>query len=175
MWDGSQRGVNLLDTGAHFYDVYECADGGYISLGSIEPQFYAELLRLTGLTDDDAVRQADGQVAVAGAARTACARCSSAKTRDEWCALMEHTDVCFAPVLTMAEAAEHPHNVARQMIVERDGIKQPAPAPRFSRTVPEITRSPQHPGQGTIDALADWGIPKDRIDQLVEDGAVVTS
>ena len=97
------------------------------------------------------------------------------KTRAEWCELMEHTDVCFAPVLTMAEAAEHPHNVARQMIVERDGLKQPAPAPRFSRTVPEITRSPQHAGQGTVDALADWGIPKDRIDKLVEDGAVVAS
>ena len=97
------------------------------------------------------------------------------KTRDEWCALMEHTDVCFAPVLTMAEAAEHPHNVAREMIIERDGVKQPAPAPRFSRTTPEIARSPQHPGQGTRDALEDWGIPKDRIDALVEDGAVVAA
>jgi alpha-methylacyl-CoA racemase len=97
------------------------------------------------------------------------------KTRDEWCALMEHTDVCFAPVLTMAEAAEHPHNVARQMIIERDGMLQPAPAPRFSRTTPEIARSPQHPGQGTREALEDWGVAKDRIDELVESGAVVAN
>ena len=95
------------------------------------------------------------------------------KTRAEWCALMEHTDVCFAPVLTMSEAAEHPHNVARDVFVEHDGVKQPAPAPRFSRTTPEIARPPAHPGQHTREALEDWGIAKDRIDALVEDGAVV--
>ena len=139
VWDGSQRGVNLLDTGAHFYDAYECADGGYISLGSIEPQFYAELLRLTGLSDDPQfAKQMDKSQWPALKDRLR--EVFKGKTRDEWCALMEHTDVCFAPVLTMAEAAEHPHNIARQMIVERDGLKQPAPAPRFSRTVPEITR-----------------------------------
>jgi alpha-methylacyl-CoA racemase len=174
VWDATQRGVNLLDTGAHFYDAYECADGTYISLGSIEPQFYAELLRLTGLSDDPQfAKQMDKSQWPELKARLA--EVFKGKTRAEWCELMEHTDVCFAPVLTMAEAAEHPHNVARQMIVERDGLKQPAPAPRFSRTVPEITRSPQHAGQGTVEALADWGIAKDRIDKLVEDGAVVAS
>ncbi len=174
VWDATQRGVNLLDTGAHFYDAYECADGTYISLGSIEPQFYAELLRLTGLSDDPQfAKQMDKSQWPALKARLV--DVFKSKTRAEWCELMEHTDVCFAPVLTMAEAAEHPHNVARQMIVERDGLKQPAPAPRFSRTVPEITRSPQHAGQGTVEALADWGIAKDRIDKLVEDGAVVAS
>ena len=174
VWDASQRGVNLLDTGAHFYDAYECADGKYISLGSIEPQFYAELLRLTGLSDDPQfAKQMDRSEWPALKERLR--EVFKGKSRDEWCAVMEHTDVCFAPVLTMAEAAEHPHNVARQMIIERDGIKQPAPAPRFSRTVPEIARSPQHAGQGTVDALADWGIPQDRIDKLVESGAVVTS
>ena len=174
VWDGSQRGVNLLDTGAHFYDAYECADGTYISLGSIEPQFYAELLRLTELSDDPQfAKQMDR--AEWPALKERLREIFKGKTRDEWCEIMEHTDVCFAPVLTMAEAAEHPHNVARQMIIERDGIKQPAPAPRFSRTVPEIARSPQHPGQGTLDALAAWGIPQDRIDKLVESGAVVTS
>ncbi len=174
VWDATQRGVNLLDTGAHFYDAYECGDGTYISLGSIEPQFYAELLRLTGLSDDPQfAKQMDKSQWPELKARLA--EVFKGKTRAEWCELMEHTDVCFAPVLTMAEAAEHPHNVARQMIVERDGLKQPAPAPRFSRTVPEITRSPQHAGQGTVEALADWGIAKDRIDKLVEDGAVVAS
>ena len=97
------------------------------------------------------------------------------KTRDEWCAIMEHTDVCFAPVLTMAEAAEHPHNIARNMIIERNGLKQPAPAPRFSRTVPEVTRDGQHPGQGSREILEDWGIAKDRIDELVESGAVAAA
>ena len=97
------------------------------------------------------------------------------KTRDEWCALMEHTDVCFAPVLTMAEAAEHPHNVARSTFVEAAGVRQPAPAPRFSRTVAELDRPPAHPGQHTREALADWGLPKDRIDALVESGAVVAA
>ncbi|MET0460939.1 MAG: CaiB/BaiF CoA-transferase family protein [Ilumatobacteraceae bacterium] len=174
VWDGENRGSNLLDTGAHFYDAYECSDGTYISLGSIEPQFYSELLRLTGLSDDPQfAKQMDKAEWPALKARIT--DVFKGKTRAEWCALMEHTDVCFAPVLTMAEAAEHPHNVARQMIIERDGVKQPAPAPRFSRTTPEIARSPQHPGQGTRDALEAWGIPKDRIDALVEDKAVVAS
>ena len=94
------------------------------------------------------------------------------KSRDEWCALMEHTDVCFAPVLTMSEAATHPHNVARSTIVEVAGKRQPAPAPRFSRTAPELDRPPAHAGQHTREALVDWGIPKDRVDALVESGAV---
>ena len=174
VWDQAARGINLLDTGSHFYDVYHCADGEYISVGSIEPQFYAELLRLTGLEgDEEFAKQMDASRWPALKGRLA--EVFAGKTRAEWCALMEHTDVCFAPVLTMDEAAEHPHNIARSMIVERDGAKQPAPAPRFSRTVPEITRAPQHPGQGTREALEDWGIPKDRIDELVEDGAVVAS
>jgi alpha-methylacyl-CoA racemase len=174
VWDASQRGVNLLDGGAHFYDAYECADGKYISIGSIEPQFYAELLRLTGLADDpDFAKQMDrGQWPTL---KERIKEVFRSKTRDEWCALMEHTDVCFAPVLTMEEAAQHPHNVARNLIIERDGIKQPAPAPRFSRTKPEILRSPQHPGQGTVEVLSEWGFAQDRIEKLLESGAVVTS
>src|SRR3954453_100698 len=173
-FDQNARGGNLLDTGAHFYDVYRCKDGEYISLGSIEPQFYAELLRLTGLADDAEFQQQldkDLWPVLKGRLEVLFLH----KTRDEWCQLMEHTDVCFAPVLRMKEATEHPHNVARDLILERDGIKQPAPAPRFSRTVPELSRSPQHPGQGTRDALEDWGIAKDRIDELVESGAVAAS
>ncbi|MCB1259218.1 MAG: CoA transferase, partial [Acidimicrobiales bacterium] len=94
------------------------------------------------------------------------------KTRDEWCAVMEHTDVCFAPVLSMVEAPAHPHNVHRQTFVEVDGVTQPAPAPRFSRTPGEIQRPPAHPGQHTDEALADWGMPAERIAALRDDGAI---
>ena len=170
-WNEKERGVNLLDTGAPFYDVYECADGGYISLGSIEPQFYAELLRLTGLSDDaEFLKQHDTANWVHLKERLK--GVFKAKTRDEWCAIMEHTDVCFAPVLRMDEAAVHPHNVARQTFVEIGGITQPAPAPRFSRTKPEIAVLPAHPGQHSREILGDWGVNGDRIDALFASGAV---
>ena len=170
--DENNRGTNLLDTGAHFYDVYECADGKYVSIGSIEPQFYAELLRLTGLEEDAEFKsQMDKskwpllKQRIAGVFRS--------KTRDEWCALMEATDVCFAPVLTMSEAAAHPHNIERQMIVEVAGMKQPAPAPRFSRTKAEISRPPAHPGEHSREILSDWGFAPGDIDALIATGAVV--
>jgi alpha-methylacyl-CoA racemase len=168
------RGTNLLDTGAHFYDVYRCADDEYISVGSIEPQFYAELLRLTGLEGDE---QFAAQMDRSGwpALKERLAALFATKTRDEWCALMEHTDVCFAPVLRMSEAAKHPHNVERSTFVELDGMMQPAPAPRFDRTVVEVARPPAHPGQHTRDVLADWGIGAARIAALLEAGAVVHS
>jgi alpha-methylacyl-CoA racemase len=168
--DAGRRGVNLLDTGAHFYDVYECADGEYVSIGSIEPQFYAELLRLTGLTGDpEFERQMDQDRWPHLKQRLA--EVFQAKTRDEWCEIMEHTDVCFAPVLRMDEARQHPHNVTRGTFVERDGMTQPAPAPRFSRTAPTIERSPAHDGQHTVEVLRDWGIPPERVDALLEAGA----
>ena len=172
VFDEQHPGTNLLDTGAHFYDVYECADGEYVSIGSIEPQFYAELLRLTGLEGDE---EFAGQMDRSRwpALKTRLSEVFASKTRAEWCALMEHTDVCFAPVLRMSEAAEHPHNVARSVIVDVNGMRQPAPAPRFSRTVPELDLPPAHPGQHTREILEDWGIAKDRIDALVESGAVV--
>jgi alpha-methylacyl-CoA racemase len=172
MHDENNRGTNLLDTGAHFYDVYECSDGKYVSIGSIEPQFYAELLRLTGLDDDaefknqmDKSQWPHLKQRIAGVFRS--------KTRDEWCALMEATDVCFAPVLTMSEAAAHPHNIERQMIVEVAGMKQPAPAPRFSRTKAEISRPPAHPGEHSREILSDWGFAASDIDALIAAGAVV--
>ena len=171
IFDEHHRGTNLLDTGAHFYDVYECSDGEYISIGSIEPQFYAELLRLTGLDDDEQfAKQMDRSEWPSLKERIA--KVFSTKTRAEWCEIMEHTDVCFAPVLTMGEAAEHPHNVERRTFVEFGGVAQPAPAPRFSRTAAELERLPAHAGQHTRDVLADIGIPDDRIDALVESGAV---
>jgi len=170
-FDQRHRGTNLLDTGAHFYDVYQCADGEYVSLGSIEPQFYAELLRLTGLEgDEDFAKQMDKtrwpelKDRLADLFRT--------KSRAEWCALMEHTDVCFAPVLTMDEAYEHPHNVARGTFVDVAGQRQPRPAPRFSRTDGGIAFPPAHPGQHTRAVLGDWGLPLERVEALVTSGAV---
>lgn len=150
-------GTNLLDTGAHFYDVFECSDGKYVSLGSIEPQFYAELLRLTGLEGDaDFARQMDQSMWPVLKERLRVVM--RTKSRDEWCAIMEATDVCFAPVLTMSEAAAHPHNVERGTFVELNGHMQPAPAPRFSRTVPGVERAPAHPGQHTAEVLREWGV-----------------
>jgi alpha-methylacyl-CoA racemase len=165
-----ERGTNLLDTGAHFYDVYECADGTYISLGSIEPQFYAEFRRLAGLDGQEWDAQMDRsnwpglKVKLVELFRT--------KSRDEWCALMEHTDVCFAPVLSIADAPKHPHNVARSTFVEVAGVTQPAPAPRFSRTVPEIASPPSHPGQQTDEVLALAGFSSAAVASLRESGAV---
>jgi alpha-methylacyl-CoA racemase len=135
-----ERGVNLLDTGAHFYDTYECADRNFISIGSIEPQFYAELRRLTGLDADpefDAQMDASKWPALK-AKLTALFR---TEPRDHWCRLMEMTDVCFAPVLSMAEAPQHPHNIARGAFGEVGGMVQPMPAPRYSATPTAIPRS----------------------------------
>jgi alpha-methylacyl-CoA racemase len=173
-FDENGRGTNLLDTGAHFYDVYRCADGTYISVGSIEPQFYAELLRLTGLQDDpEFAKQMDKSEWSALSERLAAV--FSRRTRAEWCELMEGTDVCFAPVLTMSEAAAHPHNVARRTFVELAGTTQPAPAPRFSRTAAEVERPPAHAGQHTSDVLLDWGVAKERVEELIASGAVKQS
>lgn len=129
-----QRGTNLIDTGAHFYDTYETADGGHVAIGAIEPQFYAQLRAATGLTDDP---EFDAQMNPAAwpALKARLAEVFRTRTRDEWCAAMEGTDICFAPVLSMAEAPSHPHNVARAAFIEREGVVQPAPAPRFSAGV----------------------------------------
>ena len=170
IWDEG-RGVNLLDTGAHFYDTYETADGQWVSIGSIEPQFYAELIRLTGLDGEDLPHQMDRTNW--GANKERLAEVFRTKTRDEWCEIMEGTDVCFAPVLTMREAAKHPHNVERQTFVEVAGLTQPAPAPRFSATPGEIRRPPAHAGQHTDEVLGEWlGLDADAVAALREQGAV---
>jgi alpha-methylacyl-CoA racemase len=169
MFDERARGSNLLDTGAHFYDVYECADGNYISLGSIEPQFYAELLRLTGLDGDaEFARQMDKEQWPHLKGRLT--EVFLGKTRDEWCSIMEATDVCFAPVLTMSEAAQHRHNVERGTFIQVAGVTQPGPAPRFSRTRPEVVSAPAHAGQHTREVLTDWGVPG--VDDRIASGAV---
>jgi len=136
-----ERGVNLLDTGAHFYDTYETSDDKFISIGSIEPQFYAELRQVAGLVDDmdfDA-QMNPKQWPVLKEKLTALFK---TKTRAQWCELMEGTDICFAPVLSLAEAKEHPHNVERQTFVDVGGLKQPAPAPRYSVTVSDPPKRP---------------------------------
>ena len=126
------RESNFLDGGAHFYGVYECACGNFISIGSIEPQFYALLRQLAGLSDTAFDAQMDRKAWPA--LKRKLVEVFKTKTRDEWCKVMEGTDVCFAPVLTMAEAPQHPHMAAREVFVSRHGVTQPAPAPRFSRT-----------------------------------------
>jgi alpha-methylacyl-CoA racemase len=169
IWN-DERGTNMLDTGAHFYNVYETADGKYVSIGSIEPQFYAELLRLTGLEGEELPWQHDRQQWPTLKERLAAI--FKSKTRDEWSELMEGTDVCFAPVLSIPEAIEHPHNVDRGTFVEVAGIRQPGPAPRFSRTEPEITSPPPHAGQHTDEILAAAGFDADRVAKLREAGAI---
>jgi len=166
-----ERGTNMLDTGAHFYDTYETADGKYISIGSIEPQFYAELLRLTGIDPESLPKQMDKSQWPALKERFA--EVFKTKTRDEWSELMEHTDVCFAPVLAMDEAPEHPHIAQRETFTTVAGLVQPAPVPRFSRTPGSIERPPPHAGQHTDEALAAWGISEDRIAELRESKAIV--
>jgi alpha-methylacyl-CoA racemase len=166
----TERGTNLLDTGAHFYDVYETKDGEHVSLGSIEPQFYAELRRLAGLDGDEWNAQMDrGQWP---ALKEKIAAVFKTKTRDEWNALMEHTDVCYAPVLSLDEAHLHPHNVERGTFKTINGVLQPGPAPRYSRTEAAIQGPPAHPGQHTDDVLKDFGIPESDIAKLREAGAV---
>ena len=165
-----ERGTNLLDTGSPFYDVYETADGEWVSIGSIEPQFYALLVERTGIEHDDLPHQMDR----AGwpLLRERLTAAIKAKTRAEWVEILEGTDVCFAPVLPMSEAKAHRHVVARRMIVEHDDIEQPAPAPRFSRTAPEIQGPAALPGEHTESVLADYGFSADEIASLLAAGAV---
>ena len=164
-------GTNILDTGAPFYDTYETADGLYISLGSLEPQFYAELITRLGLTDDVELAGQMNQTTWPEL-RERFTVLFLTKTRDEWCEVLEMTDVCFAPVLTMNEAAEHPHLKARNTIVEDHGVRQPAPAPRFSRTPGAIQGPPAWPGQHTDEVLADWGVEPAVIAQRRAAGAI---
>jgi alpha-methylacyl-CoA racemase len=170
IWEDT-RGNNLLDTGAYFYEVYETKDSKYVSIGSLERQFYEVLLDKLGLTDDPSMpRQHDKSEWPAMKERFA--EVFRTKTRDEWCEIFEGTDACFAPVLSMGEAPDHPHNQHRQTFVERNGVVQPSPAPRFSRTTAEIQRPPAFPGQHTDEILADWGFDADDVAKLRAAGAV---
>jgi len=165
-----ERSANLLDGGAHFYDTYQCADGKYVAIGSIETQFYAELLRIVGIDDPEFQRQLDSRLWPKLKERLTSV--FKTKSRDEWCALMEGTDVCFAPVLDMNEAPLHPHNVARNTFIEVDGVIQPAPAPRFSRTAPEVSASAAAAGQHSEQILRAWGFSDDHIAELRSEGVI---
>lgn len=170
-----ERGTNLLDSGAWYYDAYQTADGGYVSFGSLEPQFYAEMLRLTGLADD-----ADGGGPVPDptdrstwpAMKERMAALIRTRTRAEWCSALEGSDACFAPVLTLDEAAGHPHLAAREVLTDYRGVLQPAPAPRFSRTPGMIAGPPSRPGQHSDEALQAWGFSPDEVAELRRGGAV---
>jgi alpha-methylacyl-CoA racemase len=166
-----ERGVNLLDTGAHFYDSYECADGRHVAIGSIEPQFYAELRRLTGLADDP---DFDAQMDSARwpALKERLAALFRSHDRDHWCRLMEGTDVCFAPVLSMSEAPDHPHNLARATFGDVGGMIQPMPAPRYSQSIMDRPRPAPPPGADTDELLRELGHDAGAIAALRASGAV---
>jgi len=163
-------GVNLLDTGAHFYDTYETADGKFISIGSIEPQFYALLLEKAEIDDPEFQEQLD--FTKWPSLKTKLEILFKTKSRDEWCAIMEGTDICFAPVLSLEEAPLHPHNRERNTFVEVEGVVQPAPAPRFSRTRPELKGAPPTPGQDTQSVLEDFGLTPGEIEALKQSEAI---
>ena len=164
-------GANMLDTGAHFYDTYETADGKFVSIGSIEPQFYAELRRVAGLAEDkDFDAQHDrGQW---NALKDKLTVVFKSRTRAEWDEVMEHTDICYAPVLTMSEATRHPHNTARGTFVEVGGAMQPAPAPRYSGTATATPTAAPMPGDHTEAVLASLGFSLGDAARLLEAGTV---
>ena len=165
-----QRGSNILDAGAPYVHVYRTQDDQYVAVSPIEGKFFAELLEGLGLSELDPADQNDPQRWPEH--REKLEAVFLTRTRDEWCELLEGTDACCAPVLTMSESIRHPHNQARGTYVTVDGIVQPAPAPRFSRTAAEIQSPPKEPGSGVEQALADWGLTGDEVGQLIETGIV---
>ncbi|MDL2268693.1 CoA transferase [Desulfosarcina sp. OttesenSCG-928-A07] len=172
LWSG-RRGENLLDGGAPFYGVYETKDGKYISIGSIEPDFYALLRERAGLTGAEFDSQMDPTKWPEQKEKLT--QLFKTKTRDQWCTLMEGTDVCFAPVLTLDEAVDHPHHRYRKTFYDGDALLQHFPVPRFSRTVPEIKSPPPVPGQHTEEILQTFGFCPDEIQHLRSSGVVADS
>lgn len=165
-----ERGSNMLDGAAHFYDSFETSDGKYVSIGSIEPQFYAQLIELAELDAEAFAPQMD--MSQWPALKEQLAAKIKTKTRDEWCAIMEGTDVCFAPILSMGEVADHPHNKARESFLNTDGVLQPAPAPKFSRTRPEVKHLAKAAGSDTDAVLSEAGFSADDIAALKQAGAL---
>ena len=159
-----ERGANFLDSGAPWYDTYETKDAKYVSIGSIEGRFYEDLLQRLGIAGEELPKQHDRDGWPVLRKRYAAA--FKTKSRDEWCAAFEGSDACFAPVLNWTEAYVHPHNVARRSFIDVGGVKQPAPAPRFSRTPGEVRRKPPERGEGGAAALADWGFDAASVGRL---------
>ena len=169
MWK-AQRGGNFLDSGAHFYDTYETLDGKYVSVGSIEPQFYALLLEKAQLSPEVFGNQ--NNAALWPDLKQKLAAVFKTKTQSQWCELMEGTDVCFAPVLDFNEAPQHPHNQARKTYIELDGMAQPAPAPRFSRTESTVEFGSRPHGADTDEVLLEWGFAQSELDELRAQGGL---
>jgi alpha-methylacyl-CoA racemase len=170
LWDADQREANMLDGGAHYYDTYECADGQYISIGSIEPQFYALLKHHAGLSEEEFGDQ--NNAARWPQMKEKLTAVFQQKTQAQWCEIMEGTDVCFAPVLSFMDAPSHPANVARKTYIEVEGLTQPAPAPRFSRTPSSVRSAGPNPGQDTDSVLAAMGLGEHEISELKQKGAI---
>ena len=170
LWDADQREANMLDGGAHYYDTYECADGQYISIGSIEPQFYALLKHHAGLSEEEFGDQ--NNAARWPQMKEKLTAVFQQKTQAQWCEIMEGTDVCFAPVLSFMDAPSHPANVARKTYIEVEGLTQPAPAPRFSRTPSSVRGAGPNPGQDTDSVLAAMGLGEHEISELKQKGAI---
>jgi alpha-methylacyl-CoA racemase len=168
-----RRGSNLLDTGAHFYDTYETSDGKFISLGAIEPQFYRELCERLSITDPDFDAQLDSRHWVELQKKMAAVIRS--RSRDEWCELLEGTNACFAPVLSMSEAPLHRHNVERRSFVTVDGVIQPAPAPRYSSTKTREPERPNPPNADTLNVLRGLGYLDAELEQLRSNGTILVS
>ena len=168
-WD-ERREANMNDGGAHFYEVYETADNKYVSIAAMEPKFYIELLTRIGAEPRELPEQWDRLGWLS--AKIQLEEIFLTKTREEWCELLEGTDACFAPVLTMSEAIKHPRNVQRNMFTEVGGIAQPSPAPRFSRTPAAVQRPPAEPGGHTDEVLSEFGLDETRIAELRQQGVV---
>lgn len=171
MWDATQRESNMLDGGAHFYDTYECADGEYISIGSIEPQFYALLMSLAELPEADFGAQNDQSAWPL--MKDKLTTIFKQKTQAQWSEIMEGTDVCFAPVLNFMDAPKHPANVARNTYIEVDGVTQPAPAPRFNRTPSQVQHGAHEAGQDTDAVLKAMGFAEQELAGLRSAGSIL--
>ena len=169
-WNAKQRGSNLLDGGAHFYDTYETRDGEYIAIGSIEPQFYALLIELAGL-DKERFSDQHNQ-SLWPELKEELRKLFKSKSRKEWCEIMEGTDVCFAPVLSMSETHKHPHNKFRNTFIEVDEFIQAAPAPRFSRTPSTVRHGKHQVGEDSVSVLKEMGFEQEQIEQLMENGVL---
>jgi alpha-methylacyl-CoA racemase len=169
LWSDT-RGSNLLDGAAHFYDTYETADGKYISIGALEPEFYRQLVELTGVDAEEFSTHTDR--AHWPALRNKLAAVIKQRTRDAWCAVLVGTDACVAPVLSMSEAPDHPHNRARGTFIDVAGVSQAAPVPRFSRSQPAAPRAPSPAGSDTRGVLRAAGFSESQIQALFESGAL---
>jgi alpha-methylacyl-CoA racemase len=169
-----QRSSNMLDTGTHYYDTYECADGKFVAVGAIEPKFYQNLLVALDLSDDPEMARQNDPAAWPDLKKKFTTAFLT-RSRDEWCDILEGSDACFAPVLSLAEVPDHHHMKDRGVMIKDGPLTQPAPAPRFSRTIAEIQGPPVEAGHHTSDTLIDWGFEPEVVERLLDDKVVMQS